>query len=105
MPDRETPRPTMLYPRLAVLAGMLYGPRLTSFQFVVLLVGLAPAWGRDVLRLAAAFRRFRQGRDPMVTEPKVELAACRYCRIPSRSPRGAMAPSPRGDPRGSEESR
>lgn len=64
MPDRETARPRRLYPDLAVVAGMLYDPHLTSIQFAVLLGGLAPAWGRDLLRLAAAYRRFREGRDP-----------------------------------------
>jgi hypothetical protein len=64
MPDREAALPRRLYAHLAVVAGTLDGPHLTSFQFAVLVGWLAPAWGRDVLRFAAAYRRFRAGDDP-----------------------------------------
>jgi hypothetical protein len=64
MPSREKALPGQLYTDLAVVVGTLCGPRLTTAQTVAILAWLAPDWGRKLLRLAAAYRRFRAGRDP-----------------------------------------
>jgi hypothetical protein len=64
MPSREKALPGQLCTDLAVVVGTLCGPRLTTAQMVAILAWLAPDWGRKLLRLAAAHRRFRAGRDP-----------------------------------------
>jgi len=62
MPDSKKGLPEHPYPHLAVIAVMLYCPRLPAMQLVALL-WLAPDRDRKVLRLAATYRHFRVGRD------------------------------------------
>jgi hypothetical protein len=64
MPHPDTPRLSQLYAPLAIAAGTLWGSNPTATQLAAILLWLAPDWGRKVLALAVACKRFQAEFDP-----------------------------------------